>query len=172
MPDVPTVYATLGTVMNRNTDILRAILDGLRDEPVNVVLTTGRDVDPAIFGVQRDHIHVERYIPQSLLFPFCDLAIVHGGSGTVRDALGHGLPMVIIPVGGDQYANAKRCEELGVARVIAPDERTPEAIQEAAREVLGNPSYRQAALRMRDEVEALPGIEYGVELLEQLVRPK
>jgi len=168
LPDVPTVYATLGTVMNRNTGILQAILDGLRDEPVNVILTTGRDVDPAIFGPQPDHVRVERYIPQSLLFPYCDLAIIHGGSGTVRDALTYGLPMVIIPVSGDQYVNSRRCEELGLARAIAPEARTPEAIREATRAVLDEPSYRQAAERMRHEMLALPGIEQAVVLLEQL----
>jgi UDP:flavonoid glycosyltransferase YjiC (YdhE family) len=172
LPDLPTVYATLGTVMNRTTEILQAILDGLREEPVNLILTTGRDVDPAIFGAQPPHVHVERYIPQSLLFPHCDLVVAHGGSGTVRDALIHGLPMVIIPVSADQFTNAKRCAELGVGTVIAPDRRTPEAIREAAREVLRNASYRQNAERMRDEMQALPGLEHAVELLERLARER
>jgi UDP:flavonoid glycosyltransferase YjiC (YdhE family) len=172
LPDLPTVYATLGTVANRNMDILQAILDGLREEPVNVVLTTGRDVDPAIFGEQPAHIHVERYIPQSLLFPHCDLVIYHGGSGTVRDALKHGLPMVIIPVSADQYVNAQRCEELGLARVITSDRRTPEAIRVATQEVLQNPSYRMNAMRMREEMQALPGLAYAVGLLERLARER
>jgi UDP:flavonoid glycosyltransferase YjiC (YdhE family) len=172
LPDVPIVYATLGTVMNHNTQILQAILDGLRDEPVNLILTTGRDLDPAVFGEQPAHIHIERYIPQSLLFPYCDLVIVHGGSGTVRDALRHGLPMVIVPVAADQHANAKRCAELGLAVVISPDRRTPQAIREAAREVLQQPSYRQSAARMQAEMRALPGPEHIVALLERLARER
>jgi UDP:flavonoid glycosyltransferase YjiC (YdhE family) len=172
LPDQPTVYATLGTVMNRATDVFRAILDGLHEEPINVILTTGRDVDPAVFGRQPPHIHVERYIPQSLLFPHCDVAIIHGGSGTVRDALKHGLPMVIIPISADQPTNAKRCAELGLARVIAPENRTPEAIRDAVREVLENPSYRQNAERMQMDMQSLPGPEYAVKLLERLARER
>jgi UDP:flavonoid glycosyltransferase YjiC (YdhE family) len=172
LPDLPTLYATLGTVVNHNTHILQAILDGLRDEPVNVILTTGLNIDPALFGAQPSHIHIERYIPQSLLMPHTDLVINHGGSGTVRDALKHGLPMVIIPVEADQFVNTKRCAELGVAWTIAPDRRTPEAIREAAQKVLQDPSYRRNAQKVRAEMEALPGLDYAVELLERLARER
>jgi UDP:flavonoid glycosyltransferase YjiC (YdhE family) len=168
LPDRPTVYATLGTVVNRNTDILKAILDGLRDAPFNVMLTTGRDIDPAIFGAQPAHIHVERYIAQSLLFPYCDVVVNHGGSGTVREALKHGLPMVIIPVSGDQFVNAERCAGLGLAKLITPAERTPEAIKAATQEVLQNPTYRRNAERVRSEMEAMPGLAHAVALLERL----
>jgi MGT family glycosyltransferase len=129
-------------------------------------------VDPAIFGPQPAQVYIERYIPQSLLLPHCDLVITHGGSGTVRDALSLGLPMVIIPVAADQHANAKRCVELGVAQVIEPGWRTPEAIREATRQVLENPRYRHNAERLRDEMEALPGLDYAVQLLEQLAAKK
>ena len=67
------------------------------DEPVTLIVTTGRDRDPAEFGPQPAHVRIERYVPQSLLFPRCDLVITHGGTGTVLTALGHGLPMVLIP---------------------------------------------------------------------------
>ena len=169
LPDRPVVYATMGTAFNRVSGILEAILTGLRDEPLALILTVGRDRDPTAFGPQPAHVHIERYVPQSLLFPSCDLVVNHGGSGTVMTALSHGLPMVIVPVSADQPDNARRCEQLGVARVIAPENRTPEAIRAAVRAVLGDPSYRPNAERMREEMERLPGPEHVVGLLERLV---
>lgn len=168
LPDRPVVYATMGTGFNRVPGILEAILAGLRDEPIALILTVGRDRDPAAFGPQPAHVHIERYVPQSLLFPSCDLVVNHGGSGTVMAALSHGLPMVIVPVSADQPDNARRCEQLGVARVIAPENRTPEAIRAAVRAVLGDPSYRANAERLREEMERLPGPEHAVGLLERL----
>src|SRR5205085_12588168 len=61
----PTVYATLGTFDNRMTEILTAILEGLRDEPINLILTVGRNRNPLEFGKQPANVHVERYIPQN-----------------------------------------------------------------------------------------------------------
>jgi len=100
--------------------------------------------------------------------------VTHAGFSTVTAALSHGLPMVPIPIpiDADQPLNAQRCAALGVGEVIASGERTPGAIRDAARRVLGDPSYRRKAERIRDEMAALPGPEHAVALLEQLTREK
>ncbi len=172
LPDRPVVYATMGTVFNQVPGLLEAILIGLRDEPITLIVTTGRDQDPDAFGTQPANVHLERYVPQSLLFPHCDLVVTHGGSGTVLTALGHGLPMVIVPVSADQPDNARRCEQLGVATVIPPANRTSTAFQAAARAVLQDPHFQKNALRLREEMEQLPGPEHAVGWAEQLAREK
>ncbi len=168
LPKRPVVYATMGTAYNRVEGIHAAILNGLREEPIALIVTVGRDQDPADFGPQPPHIHLERYVPQSLLFPYCDLVINHGGSGTVMAALDHGLPMVIVPLAADQPDNARRCVSLGVARVVAADDRTPLGIRDAVRAVLRDPGYRRNAMRMREESERLPGPDHAVAWLERL----
>jgi UDP:flavonoid glycosyltransferase YjiC (YdhE family) len=172
LPDRPVVYATMGTIFNQVPGILESMLTGLRDEPITLIVTTGRNQDPAAFGPQPPNVHLERYVPQSLLFPHCDLVVTHGGSGTVLTALDHGLPMVIVPVSADQPDNARRCEQLGVATVVSPDDRTPEAFRRAARDLLANPSYRQNAERLREEMEGLPGPAQVVGWLERLAEER
>lgn len=83
-------------------------------------------------------------------------------------ALAHGLPLVIIPMGADQPLNAARCVELGVAQALDAVTATPDTIREAVLAVLGGPTYRQAAGRLRDELAALPGPAHALLLLEQL----
>ena len=108
--DRPIVYATLGTVFNSRTPgLFDAIVDGLRDEPIDLVLTIGRDRDPAELGLQPANVHVERYIPIDALLPHCDLVVAHAGFGTVSAALAGGVPMVLIPIDADQPLNAERC---------------------------------------------------------------
>lgn len=143
LPDRPTIYATLGTqfgALPAGRATFAAILAALRDEPCNLIVTVGRDVDPADFGPQPEHVHIERYIPQGQLLPRCDLVVNHGGFSTITGALSAGLPMVIVPIGADQPLNAACCTVLGVGRVVGPEERTPEAIREAVRAVLADPS--------------------------------
>jgi len=174
-PARPTIYATLGTVFSRSPAghaIFPAVLAALRDEPVNLIVTVGRDNDPAQFGPQPPNVHIERFIPQSALLPHCDLVVHHGGFSTVTGALNAGLPMVVIPISADQPYNAACCAALGVGVVIEPDNGTPEAIRAAVREVMDNPSYRQKAEQMRDEMAALPGPEHAVTLLERLAVEK
>jgi len=175
LPALPTVYATLGnlaSIMPSGRATFPAILAALGNEPINLIVTLGRGNDPAQFGSQPENVHIERYIPQGALLPHCDLVINHGGFSTVTGALNAGLPMVVIPHSADQPYNAACCSALGVGRVVAPNDRTPEAIREAVRAVLADPTYRAKAVQVRDETAALPGPEVAVELLERLARDK
>ncbi len=167
------MYFTLGTVFNvESGDLFERVLAGLRDLPINVIATVGREIDPAEFGQQPANIQIARYIPQSVVLPQCAAVVSHGGSGSVIGALAHGLPMVLIPMGADQPLNAGRCADLGIAQVLDAVEATPESVRAAVAAVLADPGYRRAAERMRDEIAALPEPAHAVALLERLAAEK
>ena len=167
--DVPTVYFTLGTVYNMESgDLFQRVLAGLRDLPINLIVTVGRDLDPDELGAQPINVHVERFVPQAALLPHCDLVVSHAGSGSLLGALAHGLPMVLIPIGADQPLNAARCEALGVAQVLDAVGATPEMVHAAASRVLADAGFRGTAMRIRDEIAALPGPEHAVTLLDKV----
>jgi UDP:flavonoid glycosyltransferase YjiC (YdhE family) len=111
------VCATLGRGFNgRTPELFHAILESLRDEPVNLILTVGRDEDPDGFESQPENVYIERYVSQSLLLSSCGLVITDAGFSTVMAALSPGLPMLAIPIGADQPINAQRCAALGSRR--------------------------------------------------------
>jgi UDP:flavonoid glycosyltransferase YjiC (YdhE family) len=168
--DPPTVYFTLGTEFNLESgDLFERVLAGLGELPVAVVATVGSNLDPAVLGRVPENARVERYVPQSAILPRASAVACHGGSGSVLGTLAHGLPLVLLPMGADQPLNAERCAALGVGRVLDVIAATPEDVREAVSTVLSEPSYRVAAERLRDEFAALPGPEYAVALLEELV---
>lgn len=167
--DAPTVYFTLGTVFNvESGDLFERVLAGLRDLPLNVIATLGRELDPATFGPQPPHVHVAQFIPQASILPDCSLVVSHGGSGSVLGALAQGLPMVLLPIGADQPLNARRCAALGVARVLDALTATADSVAAAVTAVLSDRSYRRNAERLRDEIASLPEPGYAVQLLERL----
>jgi MGT family glycosyltransferase len=171
LPARPTVYVTLGTVHSQEPvgqALFPVLLETLRDEPLNVVVTVGRANDPDRWGPQPENVHIAQFIPQSQLLPFCDIVVTHGGFGTVTGALNAGLPMVLLPILADQPYNTACCAHLGTGLAVTPEERTPDVIRSAVREVLTEPSYRAAAERLRGEIASLPGPEHGVALLERL----
>jgi UDP:flavonoid glycosyltransferase YjiC (YdhE family) len=164
----PRVYVTLGTVYNvESGDLFSRILSGLEDLPTEILVAVGPDLDPAELGPQSARVRVERYVPQADVLPDSDLVVSHGGSGSVLGALTHGLPMVLLPMGADQPLNSTRCRALGVARVLDPLAARPQELREAVLAVLTDPAYRVSAKRIRDEIEAMPGPEHAVALLER-----
>jgi len=167
---MPVVYFTLGTIFNLESgDLFQRVLAGLRDLPIDLVVTVGRELDPAVLGPQPEHVRVEQFVPQATLLPHCDLVISHGGSGSVIGALAFGVPQVLIPMGADQIHNAQRGRELGFARVLDPIGVTPGKIRETVTEMLADQASRDRARNLRDEIAALSGSGHAVTLLEKLV---
>jgi UDP:flavonoid glycosyltransferase YjiC (YdhE family) len=171
LPDRPTVYVSLGTIFNRDQRVFEAILQGLRDEPLNVIVTVGNNNDPAALGRQPDHIHIERFIPQAALLPYCDAVINQGGTA-ILDILGSGLPILVLPQSANQFHNAAACVTSGVGRALLPGEVTAEAVRAGLACVLDEPGYRNRAEAIQAELAAMPGPSDGVRLLERLEREK
>lgn len=169
---VPTVYVTLGTIANQATEVFDTVLGGLGPEPYNVIVTVGPDRDPAEFGPQPGSVHIESYLPQSLLFPRCDVVVCHGGSGTVLAALAHGLPLLVLPQGANQFWNAERCVALGAGLSLGPDDLAPQAISGAVRALVEDGAYRSRVGQLRTEIEQMPAPAEIVAVLEHLARER
>jgi UDP:flavonoid glycosyltransferase YjiC (YdhE family) len=82
---------------------------------------------------------------QDELLAHADLVICGGGHGLVAKALLAGVPMVVVPGGGDQWEIANRLVRQGSAQLVRP--LTSESLVAAVSEVLSSPRYRDAAKR-------------------------
>jgi UDP-N-acetylglucosamine transferase subunit ALG13 len=169
LPPRPTVYVTMGTFFNNAASVFTTVLDGLRAEPVNVIVTVGKNVDPAVLGPQPDNVHVERYIPQSQLLPYCHLLVSHAGSGALLGALNAGVPMLAIPQGADQFSNAARIVDVGLGLRLMESDLNPIAVRDSARRLLGDGEFARVARSQKQAIEDMPSPESVVPVLEALV---
>jgi UDP:flavonoid glycosyltransferase YjiC (YdhE family) len=80
---------------------------------------------------------------QDELLAHADLVICGGGHGMVAKTLLAGVPLVVVPGGGDQWEIANRVARQGSAKLIRP--LTAEALAIAVNVVLSTPRYREAA---------------------------
>jgi UDP:flavonoid glycosyltransferase YjiC (YdhE family) len=173
LPDRPIVYVTMGTVFNETPGIFPMVLAAVADLEANVIITVGRSMDPATLGATPAHVHVERFIPQGLVIDRCAAVIAHGGYGSLMGALRRGVPMVTIPLAaGDNALNAARVSQLGAGIAIPEKERSTERIAAAARAVLREPCYRDAARLVAEEIAKLPPFTDAVPLIERLARDR
>ncbi|HEX4622945.1 MAG TPA: glycosyltransferase [Solirubrobacteraceae bacterium] len=166
--DAPLVLASLGTVLHPRAGVREAVLDALRDEPVRVVFALGPGADPAAYGPPGPGVLLARRVPQPWLLPRCAVFVTHGGTNSVREALIAGTPLVVVPLGFDQPYHARRCAALGLARVVAPEQRTPAAIRDAVRGVLDDAGMAERARAFAEEMAAMPDARAAVRRLERL----
>ena len=161
LADQPIVYITLGTVYNHNLDVFQALLNGLRDEALNIVVTVGRQNDPEVLGRQPSNVHVHQYIPQELLLPHCAAVVTHGGAGSTLGALAFGLPLLVVPQGADHFYNADRVVAAGAGVQLLPDLLTADSARDAVRMLLHDDTFRSAADRIKNELDAMPDPQRG-----------
>ena len=107
------VYVSLGTVFNDQPAVFRALIRGAAATGAHVVVSAGASL-AALADLRSDSVQLHRRVPQVPLLAQVDVVITHGGNNTVQECLAAGRPMVVIPFGGDQRANAHRVERLGV----------------------------------------------------------
>ncbi|MEI6251722.1 MAG: nucleotide disphospho-sugar-binding domain-containing protein [Mycobacteriaceae bacterium] len=84
-------------------------------------------------------------VRQDELLRHADLVVCGGGHGMLSKTLLAGVPMVVVPGGGDQWELANRVVRQGSARLVRP--LTGDALAVEVAEVLSAPRYREAARR-------------------------
>ncbi|KAI6184648.1 UDP-glucuronosyltransferase [Aphelenchoides bicaudatus] len=78
-----------------------------------------------------------------LAHPKTKLFISHGGLFSITESVSTNTPMIVIPLLGDHYRNAKLAEYRGFAIHLKKSELTKEILAKAISEMLTNPSYQQ-----------------------------
>lgn len=151
----PLVYLTLGTAFN-DAEVLRQAVAGLSTVDARVLVAAGPRVDVAIFGDVPANVRVLPWVPQADVLPHVDLVVHHGGSGTTLGAFSNSVPQIFVPQGADQFQNAELVLSVGAGTRLLPDEFGAEALAMEVKKVLAEPSYREAAGTIAEEIAAMP----------------
>jgi UDP:flavonoid glycosyltransferase YjiC (YdhE family) len=151
------VYFSLGTVAPGTSmypDLYRAAIEQI---PGRVLVSTGGQ-DPAALGPLPERVRAERWVHEPVR---ADAMVSHGGAGSIRSALAAGVPLVLMPLFGDQPHNARAVAAAG-AGIVADG---PGGLADAVGAVLGDPAYGVRAREIAGEVAALPPARDAAALL-------
>lgn len=160
------LLVSLGSAYTNQAGFYRACLEAFGGLPGwHVVLQVGKYVDPAELGEVPDNVEVHTWVPQLSVLRQADAFVTHAGMGGSSEGLHAGVPMIAVPQAVDQFDNADRLVELGVARRIDTGDATPERLRSALLELTSDP---EAARRLADVSARLQagGTSYAADLIE------
>lgn len=165
-PARPVAYFTLGS---EGLEELVAQLGSLTERGVQVVVAAGA---ADLSGVRAPQgVFLEQYVNTDTLLPHCDLVCCHGGNGTLYQALGHGLPCVVVATHAEQHYGGKRIQQLGLGSAMTLKQLRRQgmgSLVESVRRVLETPSYRDKARAFMPQVKAWNGAELAADVIEGL----
>ncbi|XP_009236526.1 UDP-glucuronosyltransferase 1-6 isoform X3 [Pongo pygmaeus] len=91
-----------------------------------------------------------KWLPQNDLLghPMTRAFITHAGSHGIYESICNGVPMVMMPLFGDQMDNAKRMETKGAGVTLNVLEMTSEDLENALKAVINDKSYKENIIRL------------------------
>jgi UDP:flavonoid glycosyltransferase YjiC (YdhE family) len=168
------VLVTQGTVATDPRHLLAPTIQALAEQPVLVIATTGgpaKDAIDALAGAVPFNAMVEQFVPYAELMPHVDALVTNGGYGTVQHALAEGVPIVVAGATEDKPEVAARIAWSGTGIRIRQQRPSPAQLAGALRSVLDEPSYRDRARTVAEEMRGYDAPGAAATLLEGLARP-
>lgn len=163
----PKVFVSLGTLLvDIRKEFFQKLIDVFADAPLTIIAAT----PPDIFEKWPDNFIVNGFVPQAELMPKMDAVICHGGFNTVNDTFMNGLPMLITPIAYDHFHTAKLIEQAGCGIKIRYKRLRAVELKNAVFDLLEDPQYRNAALRIKETFIAAGGNDKAVSLLEEFAQ--
>jgi glycosyltransferase (activator-dependent family) len=157
---------SLGSQVNGSVERVSVVdlLDAVSALDVEVIATLNAAQIPAGTTIP-DNVRLFDYLPLNALLPSCSAVVHYGGMGTVNAAVVHGVPQLGIP--GNIWGEA------GIMTAVAEQGAGLIAdvgqLVDQLRRVLDDPSFAEAAARVRREALDRPSPRDVVPQVEQLV---
>jgi MGT family glycosyltransferase len=160
----PIVLVTLSTEFQDDGKLAEVALEALKDEDVDVVLTTAA-VDPARFNAP-PNARVERFVSHDAVLERAACVVCHGGMGIAQRALSAGVPICAVPFGRDQLEVAGHVTRCAAGTRLFPQLLSPKRLRRAVRKAEG---MRSGAQRVAEAFKATGGSAAGADALEELI---
>ncbi len=161
--DRPLVYVTFGTEAGRRPP-WGALLEGLDRLDVDVLVTSGATPPETVAEAApgpSERVRIERYVPQHAVLGRAAVVVSHGGAGTMIAAGATGLPQLVMPLGADQFDNARAFATAGSTEVVTP-EITASDVTERVDALLRAGPHRDAAGRLASEFAAMASADEAI----------
>ncbi|MFB4338561.1 macrolide family glycosyltransferase [Bacillus sp. BR_16] len=160
------IFISMGTVFNQQPDFYYTCFEAFRDSSVTVILAIGEQNDISQLDNIPSNFKLYNYVPQLDILQHTDLFITHGGMNSSSESLYFSVPMLVIPVMGDQPIVAQRIEELEAGVQLDRNLLTPEILRNTAIHVLSNNIYTKNSHRIGKSLKNAGGYNKAVDEIE------
>lgn len=164
----PLIYASLGTLQERNSGYFRVIAEACANLDAQLVIATGGSKGQLPSDLPGSPV-VVNYAPQLEILSLASLTITHGGLNTVMQSLAFGVPMVALPITHDQPGIAARVKRSGAGEVIPAARATASSLRATVQRVITDPAYRARAGDLKKSIERAGGVERAAAIVEDVL---
>lgn len=118
------------------------------------------------FKKQQDpNIMVVDHLPSHKVMPLMDLAIIHGGQGSVQTAIAAGIPIIGIPLHVEQGLNVSLIEKHGAGLMQIKHDVDPTEVRLKIERILGQQIFKSNMERLSKLQNQVDGVKKAVDII-------
>ncbi|MBR9654023.1 MULTISPECIES: macrolide family glycosyltransferase [Bacillus] len=160
------IYISMGTVFNQQMDFYYICFEAFKNFPATIILSVGKHIDINQMKNVPPNFKVYNYVPQLEVLKQANLFITHGGMNSSSESLYFGVPMIVIPVMGDQPIVAQRIEDLKAGIQLNLKKLTPVILHNAVMEILSNDVYLENTHKIKCTLKDAGGYNKAADIIE------
>jgi UDP:flavonoid glycosyltransferase YjiC (YdhE family) len=150
--DRPVVYFAMGSSARKG--IVRRILRAFEGKPYTVIAPVSMYLDRTPVP---ENVIVTDLLPAHQVNQLADVSVIHGGIGSVMNAVLSGRPVVGVGMQFEQIANLERLVRLGMAVRVSKYFFSAAKVMRGIESLLADPGVRRRAMQLRDVFSAYDG---------------
>lgn len=158
----PLIYFAMGSSGNR--EVVARVLQSFDGLPVDVIAPIRALLSDGDLFVP-DNVLVTDWLPALEVNRLADLAVIHGGQGTVQTACMAGRPFVGVGMQPEQEINIDFVVRWGSALRVRRGDVTPERMRAAILQLLTDPQARERAAELAAEYAGWDGARRTADFL-------
>lgn len=163
LKDEKVIFISMGTVFNEQPALYEKCFEAFKDVEAKVILVVGKKINISQFENIPNNFKLYNYVPQLEVLQHADVFVTHGGMNSSSEALYYGVPLVVIPVTGDQPLVAKRVTEVGAGIRLNRKELTSELLRETVKEVMDDVTFKENSRKVGKSLRNSGGYERAVD---------
>ena len=142
------IYISMGSHVPVSNETGRAIALGIRGTKYSAIWSLRKNNQDILEGLQLDpeRFFISSWTPQLRILQHetVRMTIMHGGMNGVSEALYNGVPIIVLPFGGDQVSNADRVQSQGLGIMLDLQTVTKERIEQSIEQIDSGDYYEKA----------------------------
>jgi UDP:flavonoid glycosyltransferase YjiC (YdhE family) len=150
----PKLYCAMG--VSGSPRVLGEVVEIANELEIQSVIAT-TTVLPERDGNASGRVLLTPHVPAHLVNPLADIAITHGGAGTVQTAIHAGTPLVGIPMHLEQTGNLSLVTRQGAGLMLSKWDLNRRSLGRALQHLLTDASLRENMLRLKSLQDRVDG---------------
>ena len=154
------LYCAMG--VSGSPEVLRSVIDIVRDLDLRALIVTTTILQESVTE-STDQVLITSHVPAHRVNPMADIALTHGGAGTVQTAIHSATPLVGIPMHQEQAGNIAMVRKRGAGLMLWKSELTRRNLAASLEKLVSDTSFQANMQKLKSEQDQIDGAANAAE---------